>query len=59
MATADEELAGSVIRALNFGFRGERNSSSASINGQLSEYHAAVGLAELDGWPAKQAASRR
>jgi dTDP-4-amino-4,6-dideoxygalactose transaminase len=56
VATADEALAGSIIRALNFGFRGERDSRSASINGKLSEYHAAVGLAELDGWPAKQAA---
>ena len=37
VATADEELAGSVLRALNFGFRGERNSRSASINGKLSE----------------------
>jgi dTDP-4-amino-4,6-dideoxygalactose transaminase len=56
VATTSEALAGSVLRALNFGFLGERNSRSASINGKLSEFHAAVGLAELDGWPSKQAA---
>ncbi|HUH00096.1 MAG TPA: DegT/DnrJ/EryC1/StrS family aminotransferase, partial [Gammaproteobacteria bacterium] len=42
-------------RALNFGFWGSRDTCSASINGKLSEYHAAVGLAEFDGWDAKRA----
>jgi dTDP-4-amino-4,6-dideoxygalactose transaminase len=28
------------------------------LNGKMSEYHAAVGLAELDGWQVKQAALR-
>lgn len=41
--------------ALNFGFNNSRDSISASINGKLSEYHAAVGLAELDGWLEKRA----
>lgn len=40
--------------ALNFGFDNSRDSSSPSINGKLSEYHAAVGLAELDGWAEKR-----
>jgi dTDP-4-amino-4,6-dideoxygalactose transaminase len=42
-----------VKKALNFGIEGKRDSSSASINGKMSEYHAAVGLAEADGWPQK------
>ena len=43
-------------QALNFGFNGSRESRSPSTNGKMSEYHAAVGLAELDGWPLKSAA---
>ena len=42
-------------RALNFGFFTGRESVGPSINGKLSEYHAAVGLAELDGWKHKRA----
>lgn len=45
--------------ALNFGFMGTRECRMAGINGKLSEYHAAVGLAELDGWALKQAGFRR
>jgi dTDP-4-amino-4,6-dideoxygalactose transaminase len=56
VACRDEALAQRVVRALNFGFYGSRDSQSASINGKLSELHAAVGLAELDGWEAKRAA---
>jgi dTDP-4-amino-4,6-dideoxygalactose transaminase len=58
IATTDLDLATRAIQALNFGFRGARDSRSSSINGKMSEYHAAVGLAELDGWPAKRAALR-
>jgi dTDP-4-amino-4,6-dideoxygalactose transaminase len=58
VATSDVELARRVVRALNFGFFGTRDAVSASLNGKMSEYHAAVGLAELDGWPAKRAAFR-
>jgi dTDP-4-amino-4,6-dideoxygalactose transaminase len=54
--TTDEKLAMQVTRALNFGFFGNRTSCSASTNGKMSEYHAAVGLAELDGWARKSAA---
>ena len=39
-----------VTQALNFGFFGTRNSRSPSTNGKMSEYHAAVALASLDGW---------
>ena len=39
-----------VTRTLNFGFFGTRDSRSASTNGKMSEYVAAVGHASLDGW---------
>jgi dTDP-4-amino-4,6-dideoxygalactose transaminase len=54
--TADAALAVRVTQALNFGFYASRSSRAASTNGKMSEYHAAVGLAELDGWPQKSAA---
>lgn len=56
VATTDEQLAMRVTRALNFGFYGSRSSRSASTNGKMSEYHAAVGLAEIDGWLRKRRA---
>lgn len=56
VVTSDVALAERVVRALNFGFLGSRECRSASINGKLSEYHAAVGLAELDFWEEKRAA---
>lgn len=43
------------MQALNFGFMEARRSEIAGINGKLSEYHAAIGLAELDCWPRKRA----
>ncbi|MBM3561738.1 MAG: hypothetical protein FJX48_01010 [Alphaproteobacteria bacterium] len=51
--TTNVDLAHRTGQALNFGFHGARNSQIASINGKMSEYHAAVGLAELDGWSEK------
>jgi dTDP-4-amino-4,6-dideoxygalactose transaminase len=54
--STDISLMEQAAQALNFGFWGARDSRSASINGKMSEYHAAVGQAELDGWAAKQAA---
>jgi dTDP-4-amino-4,6-dideoxygalactose transaminase len=56
--TTDGALSRSVNRALNFGFFESRDCRVASTNGKISEYHAAVGLAELDGWPAKLATLR-
>jgi dTDP-4-amino-4,6-dideoxygalactose transaminase len=55
VACGRSDAATDVMRALNFGFYEGRKAVSASTNGKMSEYHAAVGLAELDGWPAKQA----
>ena len=54
--TTDLDLAARVTEALNFGFFDSRDSRVSSTNGKMSEYHAAVGLAELDGWTAKRAA---
>jgi dTDP-4-amino-4,6-dideoxygalactose transaminase len=54
VVTTDSALATSVTRSLNFGFHEDRRSRGASTNGKMSEYHAAVGLAELDAWLAKQ-----
>jgi dTDP-4-amino-4,6-dideoxygalactose transaminase len=54
VATTNEHLRPKLTRALNFGFFESRDCRSASINGKMSEYHAAIGLAELDAWPDKQ-----
>ena len=56
VATSDAGLAERVMQALNFGFLGGRDSACASTNGKMSEYHAAIGLAELDGWSDKRGA---
>ena len=58
VASTDLELIARVCQCLNYGFRSSRDSQSASINGKMSEYHAAVGLAELDQWDAKREAFR-
>lgn len=58
IACSDVALIKRVGQALNYGFSDSRYSRSASTNGKMSEFHAAVGLAELDGWPAKRAAMR-
>jgi dTDP-4-amino-4,6-dideoxygalactose transaminase len=52
----DAEQARRITRSLNFGFYNSRECEVFSINGKLSEYHAAVGLAELDGWETKSTA---
>lgn len=44
-----------VVQVSNFGFRGTREALSAGTNAKLSEYHAAVGLAMLDGFAARRA----
>ena len=57
IACTDPARAARIGQALNFGFSGSRESRAPSTNGKMSEYHAAVGLAELDGWPVKSAAT--
>jgi dTDP-4-amino-4,6-dideoxygalactose transaminase len=54
----DGKLIESIYRALNFGMLGDRACRTAGLNGKMSEYHAAVGLAELDAWQVKASAFR-
>ena len=56
VVTTDSRANVQVAQALNFGFFSARECCGASTNGKMSEYHAAVGLAELDGWADKHAA---
>lgn len=56
VAATDPDLIEKVMQALNFGFPGRRESASPGTNGKMSEYHAAVGLAELEGWADKRQA---
>jgi dTDP-4-amino-4,6-dideoxygalactose transaminase len=56
IACSDVGLVQRVGQALNYGFNDSRLSRSPSTNGKMSEFHAAVGLAELDGWQDKRAA---
>ncbi len=56
VASTDTDLITRIVTALNFGFHGSREAQSAGTNGKMSEYHAAVGLAELDGWTDKRLA---
>ncbi len=52
----DKKLIARVQEMSNFGFCDSRIVSTAGTNGKMSEYHAAVGLAALDGWEQKRAA---
>jgi dTDP-4-amino-4,6-dideoxygalactose transaminase len=56
VASTDPARIARIGQALNFGFHHSRDSRVPSTNGKMSEYHAAVGLADLDDWPRKQAA---
>jgi dTDP-4-amino-4,6-dideoxygalactose transaminase len=55
VVTTDRDVLQRSIQALNFGFMGARRSETAGTNGKMSEYHAAVGLAEFDGWAERRA----
>lgn len=56
VVVADPEAVRAAARAVNFGILGARDASAPGINGKMSEYQAAVGLAEFDGWAVKRAA---
>jgi dTDP-4-amino-4,6-dideoxygalactose transaminase/SAM-dependent methyltransferase len=56
VASNDLALMRRIVQALNFGFHDRRVAESAAINGKMSEFHAAVGLAEFDSWADKRAA---
>jgi dTDP-4-amino-4,6-dideoxygalactose transaminase len=55
----DRELLERTVEALNFGFGTDGSCGTMGTNGKMSEYHAAVGLAELDSWARKHAAFAR
>jgi dTDP-4-amino-4,6-dideoxygalactose transaminase len=55
IVSGDASLIQRSMQALNFGCYGSRLSETPAMNGKLSEYHAAVGLAELDAWSDKHA----
>lgn len=50
----DKSLIDKIRRVTNQGMMPDKSVSELGINGKLSEYHAAVGLAELDGWEEKR-----
>lgn len=50
----DKELIEEIRRITNHGMLPNKNIEQIGFNGKLSEYHAAVGLAELDAWPRKR-----
>jgi dTDP-4-amino-4,6-dideoxygalactose transaminase len=52
--SGDEGVVRRIVAALNFGFETARTSVMPAINGKLSEYHALIGLADLDGWHEKR-----
>lgn len=52
--TTDVKLAQRVREIINHGMTQEREVPTAGINGKMSEYHAAVGLASLDYWPLRR-----
>lgn len=51
--SGDRELIQRIRRSTNFGFNEERSSGQLGLNGKISEYTAAVGLATLDVFPEK------
>ncbi len=53
--TRDLEILAHATCSINHGFLGSRHAKIRGQNGKMSEYHAAVGLAELDGWQEKTA----
>jgi dTDP-4-amino-4,6-dideoxygalactose transaminase len=55
VVTTDSDFIEEVQKRANFGFWNSREATGRSINGKISEYAAAVGLASLDAWPATRA----
>lgn len=50
----DKDSIDKIRRITNQGMMADKSISELGINAKLSEYHAAVGLAELDGWEEKR-----
>ena len=51
MISRDKKWLRRIRRLINFGFDSQRQTSGLGLNGKVSEYTAAVGLASLDLWP--------
>lgn len=56
LVSTDEAFIHRLRQVSNFGIWGSHEGQILGYNGKLSEYHAAVGLAALDGWPMRRAA---
>lgn len=56
IACSDHQVMQDAMRRVNFGFFGSREALGVATNAKMSEYHAAVGLAALEEWPAARAA---
>lgn len=56
LVVRDAAVIRAAFEALNFGFLMTRESRRPSMNGKMSEHHAAVGLASLELWPRHSAA---
>jgi dTDP-4-amino-4,6-dideoxygalactose transaminase len=54
VASTDRKTITRIRHLSNFGFAKGRQLVGAGVNAKMSEYGAAVGLAALDSWPAKQ-----
>jgi dTDP-4-amino-4,6-dideoxygalactose transaminase len=52
LLSLDTDLVARILTRSNFGFDSARRAQNRSLNGKMSEYHAAVALAALDAWPA-------
>ena len=59
VAAGDAALVQSVRQRSNFGFHGRRTAEVAGMNGKISEYACAVGLAAMDRWEATRSALAR
>lgn len=55
VVSTDRAFNEEIQKRANFGFWNSRESTARSLNGKLSEYGAAVGLASLDEWSATRA----
>ena len=55
IATTDSELRERLVACCNFGFTESRSAMLAALNAKMSEYHAAVALANLARWPETRA----
>ncbi|MER8514366.1 DegT/DnrJ/EryC1/StrS family aminotransferase [Mesorhizobium sp. M1060] len=59
IASDDGSLIEEIAEGANFGFSNSREAVRPALNGKLSEYGAAVGLAALELWPHTRAAYKR